>query len=204
MSRLEAGLGGWVRMSSSEFSRFDGGAASAGTTTVRPISTYTTLRDVTACSPVRLGARHREDERESWTRKAVISPNPTSGRCEQRLACLAQDSGTERERTGTLLPGAISLKRTRAVAESDAAPTTACASHSAVAPTARRPRADRAYDELRASGMCLCQTDLYDRDALTPGERRTAHVAACGMTNREVARSLYPATELVELRLSRV
>ena len=66
-----------------------------------------------------------------------------------------------------------------------------------------RPLAQRAYDELLASGKRLRSTDLEDRDALTPGELRIARLAAEGMTNREIAHSLYLSIKTVEMHLGR-
>ena len=66
-----------------------------------------------------------------------------------------------------------------------------------------RPLAQRAYEELLASGKHLRRMDLEDRDALTPGELRIARLAAEGMTNREIARSLYLSVKTVEMHLGR-
>ena len=66
-----------------------------------------------------------------------------------------------------------------------------------------RPVAQRAYDELLASGLRLGRAALDDRDALTPSELRTARLAAEGMTNREIAQSLYLSPKTVEMHLGR-
>lgn len=66
-----------------------------------------------------------------------------------------------------------------------------------------RPLAERAYDELLASGLRLSRAALDDRDALTPSEARTARLAAEGMTNREIAQSLYLSPKTVEMHLGR-
>ncbi|MEV4423256.1 helix-turn-helix transcriptional regulator [Patulibacter sp. NPDC049589] len=42
------------------------------------------------------------------------------------------------------------------------------------------------------------------RDALTPGERRIAGLAAAGRTNREIAQELYVTPKTVENQLGRV
>jgi DNA-binding CsgD family transcriptional regulator len=65
------------------------------------------------------------------------------------------------------------------------------------------PVAQRAYDELLASGLRLTRAALDDRDALTPSELRTARLAAEGMTNREIAQSLYLSPKTVEMHLGR-
>ena len=67
-----------------------------------------------------------------------------------------------------------------------------------------RPLAERAFDELRASGRRLRRSDLLAPDALTPSEHRVARLAASGMTNRNIARSLYLSPKTVEMHLSRV
>ena len=67
-----------------------------------------------------------------------------------------------------------------------------------------RPLAERAFDELRASGRRLRRSDLQAPDALTPSEHRVARLAASGMTNRNIARSLYLSPKTVEMHLSRV
>lgn len=66
-----------------------------------------------------------------------------------------------------------------------------------------RPLAQRAYDELLASGKHLRRMDLEDRDALTPAELRIARLAAEGLTNREIARSLYLSVKTIEMHLGR-
>ncbi len=67
-----------------------------------------------------------------------------------------------------------------------------------------RPLAQRAYDELAASGLRLRPADLEDRDALTPSELRVAQYAAKGLTNREIAAQLYLSIKTVEMHLGRV
>jgi DNA-binding CsgD family transcriptional regulator len=67
-----------------------------------------------------------------------------------------------------------------------------------------RPLAQRAYDELLASGARLRRADLDDRDALTPSELRIARQAARGLTNREIAGQLYLSIKTVEMHLGRV
>ena len=64
--------------------------------------------------------------------------------------------------------------------------------------------AQRAYDELAASGQRLRPADLEDRDALTPAELRIARHAVDGMTNREIASALYLSIKTVEMHLGRV
>jgi DNA-binding CsgD family transcriptional regulator len=67
-----------------------------------------------------------------------------------------------------------------------------------------RPLAQRAYDELLASGLRLTRVDLDDRDALTATELRIARHAAKGLTNRQIAAQLYLSIKTVEMHLGRV
>ena len=66
-----------------------------------------------------------------------------------------------------------------------------------------RAVAQRAYDELLASGLRLSPAAVDDRDALTPSELRIARLAVEGMTNREIAQSLYLSPKTVEMHLGR-
>jgi DNA-binding CsgD family transcriptional regulator len=64
--------------------------------------------------------------------------------------------------------------------------------------------AGRAYEELAATGLRprkILQTGL---DALTASERRVAHLAAEGMTNKEIAQTLFVTMKTVEVHLSSV
>jgi DNA-binding CsgD family transcriptional regulator len=60
----------------------------------------------------------------------------------------------------------------------------------------------RADEELRASGARPRRTELSGAEALTPMERRTARLAAEGLSNREVAQSLFLTVRTVEMHLS--
>ena len=66
------------------------------------------------------------------------------------------------------------------------------------------PLAQRAYEELLASGKRLRRSDLEDRDALTPAELRIARHAAEGLSNRAIASVLYLSIKTVEMHLGRV
>ena len=63
--------------------------------------------------------------------------------------------------------------------------------------------AQRAFDELEASGKRLRRADLLNRDALTPTELRIARLAVQGLTNREIAGTLYLSIKTVEMHLGR-
>ena len=65
------------------------------------------------------------------------------------------------------------------------------------------PLAERAADELRASGARPRRRAITGLDALTPSERRVASHAADGRTNREIAQELFVTVATVETHLSR-
>jgi DNA-binding CsgD family transcriptional regulator len=58
--------------------------------------------------------------------------------------------------------------------------------------------AQRARDELLASGARPRRTALRGVEALTPSERRVADLAAAGRTNREIAQELFVTEKTVE------
>jgi DNA-binding CsgD family transcriptional regulator len=62
--------------------------------------------------------------------------------------------------------------------------------------------AQRARDELAASGARPRRTALHGPDALTPAERRVALLAAEGMTTRQIAQSLFITPKTVEKHIS--
>lgn len=64
-----------------------------------------------------------------------------------------------------------------------------------------RAIAERAHDELRASGYRPRRFATTGANALTPGERRVAEMAATGMTNRAIAQALFVSTSTVETHL---
>jgi DNA-binding CsgD family transcriptional regulator len=63
------------------------------------------------------------------------------------------------------------------------------------------PLADRARDELAASGIRL-RRQSEDRDRLTPSEQRIARLAAEGFTNPQIAQALFLTIKTVEGHLS--
>jgi DNA-binding CsgD family transcriptional regulator len=63
---------------------------------------------------------------------------------------------------------------------------------------------ERARSELVAMGRRPRRTAVTGIDALTGSERRVADLAATGMTNREIAQSLFVTTRTVEIHLSAV
>ena len=62
----------------------------------------------------------------------------------------------------------------------------------------------RANDELAATGAHRRTVVLSGLDALTASERRVAHMAAQGLTNKEIAQALFVTVKTVEVHLSRV
>lgn len=64
------------------------------------------------------------------------------------------------------------------------------------------PLADRAADELRAAGARPRRRAGTGADALTASERRVAELAAGGMSNKEIAQSLFVTLRTVEMHLS--
>jgi DNA-binding CsgD family transcriptional regulator len=57
-------------------------------------------------------------------------------------------------------------------------------------------------EELAASGARLRREVVSGVDALTPSERRVAGLAAGGMTNSEIAQSLFVTIKTVEFHLA--
>ena len=62
----------------------------------------------------------------------------------------------------------------------------------------------RARAELVASGARPRRSALSGPDALTPAELRAARMAAGGLSNREIAQSLFVSSKTVESHLSQV
>jgi DNA-binding CsgD family transcriptional regulator len=61
---------------------------------------------------------------------------------------------------------------------------------------------DQALEELRATGARPRGTARSGVDALTPSELRVARLAAAGMTNRDIAQSLFVTVRTVEVHLT--
>ena len=61
--------------------------------------------------------------------------------------------------------------------------------------------AERAREELLATGARPRRVSLSGRDALTPSELRVVELAARGMTNREIAQALFVTEKTVETHL---
>ena len=63
--------------------------------------------------------------------------------------------------------------------------------------------AERAYDELAATGARPRKIVRAGAEALTASERRAAEMAAAGMTNRDIAQALFVTVRTVETHLGR-
>jgi DNA-binding CsgD family transcriptional regulator len=61
---------------------------------------------------------------------------------------------------------------------------------------------ERARAELMATGARPRRALRTGADALTPSEQRVAQMAAEGMTNREIAATLFVTTRTVEIHLT--
>ena len=66
------------------------------------------------------------------------------------------------------------------------------------------PLADRAHEELLATGARPRRTATSGIDSLTPSELRVARLAVDHMTNKEIAQSLFVTTKTVESHLHHV
>ena len=67
-----------------------------------------------------------------------------------------------------------------------------------------RPLAQQAETELRATGARPRRVLLTGLDSLTASERRIAELASEGLTNREIAQSLFVTTRTVEGHLTSI
>jgi DNA-binding CsgD family transcriptional regulator len=67
-----------------------------------------------------------------------------------------------------------------------------------------RPLAERADHELRASGARPRRDRITGRDALTATEQRVAQLATEGMTNRQIAETLFVTRKTVESHLEHI
>jgi DNA-binding NarL/FixJ family response regulator len=62
--------------------------------------------------------------------------------------------------------------------------------------------AKRAYDELAATGERVRRYTPIGVESLTPSERRVAEMAATGLTNRQIAQSLFLTIKTIETHLA--
>ncbi|HEY6780274.1 MAG TPA: LuxR C-terminal-related transcriptional regulator, partial [Thermoleophilaceae bacterium] len=64
------------------------------------------------------------------------------------------------------------------------------------------PLAKHVHEELRASGEKVRRYTPIGAESLTPSERRVAEMAASGMTNRQIAQTLFLTIKTIETHLS--
>ena len=126
------------------------------------------------------------DEREAALEAAVATLERGIARLE--LARATCDLGAELRRRGERTAARDALRRAHTLA-------TECGA---------TRLANRARDELGRSGARLIREPATGVEALTPSEVRVAELAAEGLTNREVAQSLFVSEKTVETHLGRV
>ena len=125
------------------------------------------------------------EERAAGLAAAVASLDGTPWRLE--LARARCDLGAELRRAGSRREARAQLEAAMGLAH-------ACGA---------TPLAERAADELRASGARPRRRAITGMDALTPSEERVARLAAAGRTNRDIAQELFITLATVETHLTR-
>jgi DNA-binding CsgD family transcriptional regulator len=126
------------------------------------------------------------DERQAGLEAAVAALENSPARLE--LARVTCELGAELRRRGERSAARDVLRRGYALA----------------AECGATRMANRARDELGRSGARLMREPASGVEALTPSEVRVAELAAEGLTNREVAQSLFVSEKTVETHLGRV
>jgi DNA-binding CsgD family transcriptional regulator len=184
-----------------------------------PSPDYMPWRSLAARSAAQLGERDRADElveeelelaRSNGSRRATGVALAAAG------AIRGGDEGVEllREAVEQLDGTEAELAPARARAELGFALRLARRPRDARLPleeaidTARRlgalRLADRALDELHAAGGRPRRAAISGVESLTPSQRRVAEMAARGMSNREIAESLFITRRTVETHLTQV
>jgi DNA-binding NarL/FixJ family response regulator len=117
----------------------------------------------------------------------------------ERAAEVVDDSPRRLEHALTLLALGTALRRVgrRADARAPLRKAFDLARRCGAARTARR-----ANEELQATGETVRRYTPIGVESLTPSERRVADLAASGMTNRQIAQSLFVTVKTVEAHLS--
>jgi DNA-binding CsgD family transcriptional regulator len=126
------------------------------------------------------------DERQAGLEAAVATLE--NGTAKLELARATCDLGAELRRRGERSAAREVLRR----------------AHAQAAECGATRLANRARDELSRSGARLIREPVSGVEALTPSEVRVAELAAEGLTNREVAQSLFVSEKTVETHLGRV
>ena len=142
-----------------------------------PRSLGPALRVAALCGPA--------EDRAAGLAAAVASLDGTPWRLE--LARARCDLGAELRRAGSRREARAELEAAMGLAH-------ACGA---------TPLAERAADELRASGARPRRRAITGLDALTPSEERVAWLAATGRTNRDIAQELFITLATVETHLTR-
>jgi DNA-binding CsgD family transcriptional regulator len=144
-------------------------------------------------APRAVGIAHRAvalagplEERQAGLEAALAALETGSARLE--LARVICELGAELRRRGERSAAREMLRRAHVLA-------TECGA---------TRLATRARDELSRSGARLIREPVSGVEALTPSEVRVAELAAEGLTNREVAQSLFVSEKTVETHLGRV
>ena len=119
----------------------------------------------------------------------------------RQAVSVLESSGAELERAHALVALGAALRRANSRTEArDLLQQGLEIAHRAGA----RPLADRAQEELAATGARPRRLVVSGLDALTPSERRVAEMAAQGLTNKEIAQALFVTPKTVEVHLSSV
>ncbi|MDQ2699853.1 MAG: LuxR C-terminal-related transcriptional regulator [Actinomycetota bacterium] len=119
---------------------------------------------------------------------------------EQAIACLARSPlRLDLARAQVELAGALSADGRKPEAR-----TTLKEALATATPTGATGLISRAREELRAAGGRLRRDPATGSGSLTPGELRTAELAARGLSNREIAEALWVTLKTVEYHLSNV
>lgn len=118
-----------------------------------------------------------------------------------RAVALLETTSAALERARALLELGATLRRTRHRADAREPLRRALALSDTLG---AKPLAQRARDELAATGAHPRRVALEGVDSLTPTERRIAELASSGMSNRAIAETLVVTPKTVEWHLSRV
>jgi len=132
--------------------------------------------------------------------RAVALVGPPAGRVERLREAVAalEDSEARLDHAHALCDLGVALRH--AAAGRDAREPLRVAADIA-AGCGAAPLAARARDELLASGARPRRTRVFGRDALTPAEMRVAELAAGGLSNREIAQTLFVTVKTIETQL---
>jgi DNA-binding NarL/FixJ family response regulator len=130
---------------------------------------------------------------------AVVREDTAAVEVLERAVALVEDSPRRLERAHALVELGATLRRQgrRADARAPLRQAFDLARRCGAARIARR-----ANSELQATGETVRRYTPIGVESLTPSERRVADLAASGMTNRQIAQSLFVTVKTVEAHLS--